>query len=82
MKRNPFLFFLTVVLTVSMACSLKFDLPVDEITTGETVIEPIKVDLPDGTAEVNITFGAGELKISPGIVPGPITEQLNTMSPT
>ena len=72
MKRNPFLFFLAVVISVSMACSLKFDLPIDEITTGETVTEPIKVDLPDGTAEVSITFGAGELKISPGLVPGMI----------
>lgn len=72
MKRNPFLFILAVVLSVSMACSLKFDLPVDEITTGETVTEPIKVDLPAGTAEISITFGAGELEISPGSVPGSI----------
>ncbi len=56
MKRNPFLFILAVVLSVSMACSLKFDLPVDEITTGETVTEPIKVDLPAGTAEVEYHF--------------------------
>jgi hypothetical protein len=44
------------------------------------VTEPIKVDLPDGTAEVSITLVQG-LEIS-WFRPEPITGTLNTMSPT
>lgn len=73
MKQNRLFSLLVIFLVATMACSLTFDLPVDELTTGESVTEPIDIQLPDGTVDVNISFGAGELLIIPGSVPRSIT---------
>lgn len=73
MKQKAFFLILTALLSVTLACSISFDLPVDEITTSETVTEPINVKLPSGTPAVELTFGAGELEVSPGDTPGTIT---------
>ncbi|HCC78200.1 MAG: hypothetical protein A2X25_04645 [Chloroflexi bacterium GWB2_49_20] len=57
---------LILVLGVS-ACGVSFDLPV--ITPGPTQIDPIEVPLPEnttGSTRLVVTFGAGELNITPG----------------
>ena len=57
---------LILVLGVS-ACGVSFDLPV--IPPGPTQIDPIEVPLPEnttGSTRLVVTFGAGELNITPG----------------
>ena len=67
MLRTSIFHMIALLVAVSMACSVRFDLPVDEITTAQTMTELININPPEGTADVNLTFGAGELRISPGI---------------
>jgi hypothetical protein len=53
----------------AMACSINIDLPFDtEVKTGPTEVEEINIPKPDSKdpAEVTISFGAGELYLSPG----------------
>lgn len=73
MNKNRFPIMLAGFICVTLACSLSFDLPVDEITTGETVTEPVQINLPEGSPRINLTFGAGELSVAPGAASGTIT---------
>ena len=52
---------------VSMACGVTINLPVDQITTGPTQTEEINVTAPvTDTADLTLTFGAGELDVQSG----------------
>ena len=67
MKRYTLLVVFLVLAVVTMACGFSVNLPVDEISAGETQTEEIAVPIPEDTpAEVKLDFGAGELSISPG----------------
>lgn len=67
MFRKRFLMLMTVLVLASLACSVTVDLPVDQVTPGPTQEIEIQVEEPDAeVADVVITFGAGELRLSPG----------------
>jgi hypothetical protein len=58
---------LALMVFLSIACSVTFNLPVDEMTTGEVQTKEIQIQKPDiDKAKVGLLFGAGVLKISPG----------------
>jgi len=61
-----------VVVVVTMACGLQINLPEVDLKTGPTVTEDLFVDKPDegGLQDVQISFGAGELNITPGAQKG------------
>ncbi len=65
MLRKLFIF-IAVLALATMACGFNIDLP-ERATPGPEVTEEINVDYPDAD-EVNLklTFGAGEMKLSPG----------------
>jgi len=65
---------LMIMTLVTMACSISLNLPVQKITTGVTQTEQINVPEPDAdSADVTLTFGAGELRLSPGSQTGLIS---------
>lgn len=68
MNYKPFIFVIIVFSMVSLACGLRFNLPVTDIKTGPTVTEDIFVSLPDtgDPVDVMLSFGAGVLDIRPG----------------
>ncbi|MBN2548997.1 MAG: hypothetical protein JXB15_07565 [Anaerolineales bacterium] len=67
MLRKPIFVFCMTLALVSMACSLTINLPVDQVTAGPTQEQEILVKEPDAaSADVSLSFGAGELAIAPG----------------
>lgn len=68
MNYKPFIFVIIVFSMVSLACGLRFNLPVTDIKTGPTVTEDIFVSLPDtgDPVDIMLSFGAGVLDIRPG----------------
>ncbi|MBE0409707.1 MAG: hypothetical protein IBX69_08245 [Anaerolineales bacterium] len=69
MSRKPIFLAIITVAIVSMACSFTINLPETRLRTGDTVTDNINVQLfddPEKTAELEIIFGAGELKLVPG----------------
>ncbi|MEW5873317.1 MAG: toast rack family protein [Chloroflexota bacterium] len=67
MFRKRFLMLMTVLALASLACSVTVDLPVERATPGPTQEIDIQVEEPDANeADVLLTFGAGELRLSPG----------------
>lgn len=88
MNRSMFILLLAFILALStMACSLTINLPVDEVTTGPTQEEEIKIDAPAGVDDpkVIIGFGAGKLKIDSGeqsyLVSGTATYNVDDFKP-
>lgn len=67
MNRKPLLAAVLVFALVTMACGVRFNLPVTEVKTGPTQTEDISVPVPDTSEEIELTvsFGAGEMKIQP-----------------
>jgi len=61
---------ITLLILVSLACTIQFDLPIQtDIKTGPTVTDNILVPIVEDsetTAEIELRFGAGELFLSPG----------------
>lgn len=58
---------LIVLVLVTMACGININIPVDEVKTGPTQIEPISIPLQSGSeTNLQLVFGAGEMVVSPG----------------
>lgn len=76
-----------VLALVTMACGLRVNLPVQEVNTGPTQTEEINVPVPDSseTADLEISFGAGELHLSAGageaLVSGTATYNVPDLKP-
>jgi hypothetical protein len=78
-----------VLALANMACGITFNLPViTQIKTGPLVSEEIKVDLPadtDQITDVNLSFGAGVLHLSPGamdaLIDGTVTYNVSDIKP-
>jgi hypothetical protein len=69
MNKKFWLVPLLIVTLVSLACSVTINLPEIQTKVGKTVTETISVPLPETqsvSTDVNISFGAGTLKIQPG----------------
>jgi hypothetical protein len=78
------------ILLVTLACSFNFnlDLPKVDIKTGPTESEQITVPVPEseaGITQLNLTFGAGQLNLSPGtsdaLVSGTATYNVRELKP-
>lgn len=67
MNKKPLLTVIILLALVSMACGVQFNLPVTDIKTGPTQTDDISVPVPDTkqTVDLNLSFGAGEIKLSP-----------------
>ena len=86
MSRKPIYILLAMLVLISMACSLTVNLPVDNITTGPAQTEEISVKEPDASSvDLNLSFGAGELNITPGaqgaLVQGTATYNVEQFKP-
>lgn len=88
MNRSMFVLVLAFILAFSsMACSLTINLPVDDVTTGPTQEEEIKINAPAGAEDPKLVvgFGAGKLKINPGeeayLVSGTATYNVSDFKP-
>jgi len=86
MYRKPIFFFVLVLALVTMACSFTVNLPVNEMNVGPTQTDTIEVAAPDSTsAKVYLSFGAGELKLSPGadkgLIQGTATYNVEDLKP-
>ena len=86
MFRKRFLMLMTVLALASLACSVTVDLPVERVTPGPTQEIDIQVEEPDANeADVLLTFGAGELRLSPGadgyLISGSATFNLEDFRP-
>lgn len=68
--KTPIYFVLTALALVSLACSLTVNLPPVDRKTGPVRTEEIRIPLPDSSAdrpaELELSFGAGELRLRPG----------------
>ncbi len=67
MHRVIMFFAAAAVLLVGLACGFTVNLPVDNIVTGPTQTQEISIDYPgDQAVDLNLNFGAGDLKIGNG----------------
>lgn len=67
MTRTQIFMAIAVLASITMACGVSFNLPVDQITTGPAQSMDIHVPEPeDSSVNVKLAFGAGELSIAPG----------------
>lgn len=67
MNKLRFYFAIATLLLVTVACSIRINLPVQQINTGPVETETIEVDKPaDSPANIGIEFGAGKLMVEPG----------------
>ncbi|HLA99014.1 MAG TPA: hypothetical protein VJL34_11215, partial [Anaerolineales bacterium] len=69
MFRQSIFILVLMIALVTLACGVTINLPITEVKTGPIVIEDISVPGFSGesdVAEVRLTFGAGELNLSPG----------------
>lgn len=84
-----FLIALAVLTLVSLACGVTVNLPVEtDIKTGPTVTDEISIerlDDPELTADLTLSFGAGELFLAPGasaaLVEGTATYNVADLKP-
>ncbi|MEJ2707681.1 MAG: toast rack family protein [Anaerolineales bacterium] len=86
MYRKPLFFFILVLALVTMACSFTINLPVNEMSIGPTQTDTIEVAKPDSSsAKVYLSFGAGELSLSPGaqagLIEGTATYNVEDLKP-
>jgi hypothetical protein len=88
MNAKPILIFLLILALTSMACSVTINLPEQDVKTGPTVVDDIRVEAPSTGESVNLTlaFGAGKLRLSPGagdrLVSGTATYNIPDFKPT
>ncbi len=81
------IFVIIVILAlVSLACGITINVPVEQMSTGPNQTETINVPVPDASpANLELTFGAGELKINPGaedaLVEGTATYNVEDLKP-
>jgi len=69
MFRQSIFILVLMIALVTLACGVTINLPITEVKTGPIVTEDISVPGFSGesdVAEVRLTFGAGELNLSPG----------------
>lgn len=69
MFHKPILIVILVLALATLACGVDFQSPITTIDTGPTVVDEITVpspDDPDAITDVELTFGIGELILSPG----------------
>lgn len=69
MHKQLFLLPILALALTTLACGVKINVPVTNITTGETITEEININKPDKSAEITdltINFGLGELNLAPG----------------
>jgi len=71
MNRQLILLALGAIVITTLACGVDINIPVTvEVKTGPTVTDEINVPRPTDpteTTRISLSFGAGELKIAPGI---------------
>jgi len=82
------MFILLVLALVTIACGITINLPVTDIKTGAEVTEKITVPLPQDISKVThlqISFGAGEIKLAPGaenaLISGTATYNVKDLKP-
>jgi hypothetical protein len=67
-KSKALMMALLVLALVTMACGIDINLPVRDVKTGPTETQDIRIPLPEGNdvVDVELAFGAGELRLEPG----------------
>lgn len=87
MNKKPLLIVILVLAFVSMACGINFNLPTTDVKTGPTQTDELSVPVPDAnqTIDLNLSFGAGELKLEPAaqsvLVSGTATYNVEDFKP-
>jgi len=87
MNKKSLLTVFIILALVSMACGVRFNLPAADIKTGPTQTDEISVPVPDTkqTVDLNLSFGAGEIKLSPAaqdaLVSGTATYNVEDFKP-
>lgn len=69
MQKKLFILPLITLVLTTLACGVRINVPVTNVTTGEVVTEEININKPDTSEEITdltINFGLGQLNISPG----------------
>ena len=67
----------------TLACGIQTDLPISK-TAGPDITDQISIPAPDGDASLSLSFGAGELNLTPGaakLVEGTATYNLPDFKP-
>jgi hypothetical protein len=87
MLRKLVLIPITALAVAAMACGISINLPIDEIGTGPTISEELVVDRPDAeVVDLTLSFGAGELRLSPGedsyLISGTAEYNVDDLKPT
>lgn len=88
MKQKKLIIAILALALSTLACGIKFEIPITEVKTGPTQISDIFVPLLEDSGEVaNITlaFGAGDLELAPGaenaLVSGQATFNVEDFAP-
>ena len=80
MKRNYILTAILAITLVTMACGIQIDIPINtRLKTGPTVTDEIFVPnlkASQEAANISVSIGAGELKLSPGAEKGLVSGQV------
>ena len=84
--KNAILISVLVLSLATMACSISFNLPARVDKVGPLQTQEIVVDVPSASeARLELRFGAGEMKLSPGadgvLVEGTATYNVSDLSP-
>jgi hypothetical protein len=69
MTQKPVLFALAVLVLSSLACGFQVSLPFTQVKSGPLETGSLQAAIPENTnrtPEIHLTFGAGDLRISPG----------------
>jgi hypothetical protein len=86
MSHKPIISLILVLALVTMACSFTVNLPINEMNVGPTQTDTIEVAAPDSaSANVYLSFGAGELNLNPGadsgLIQGTATYNVEQLKP-
>jgi hypothetical protein len=87
MTRSQIIIAIAVLASISMACRVSLNLPIEQIATGPAQEMEIFVPEPEEqSAQVTLAFGAGELRIAPGaegaLIVGNATYNVSDLKPT
>lgn len=87
MNYKPLLLIIVVLSMAALSCGVTVDLPGQDIKTGPTMTEDIRVNVenPDELVDVAIVFSAGELGIQPGagsaVIEGTVRYNVGDLKP-
>jgi hypothetical protein len=88
MNSKSILAVILVLVLVTLACSINIDLPGDNVKTGPTESKEINVPLfddADEVADVELSFGGGEINLEPGaedaLIDGTATYNVSDFEP-